>query len=230
MTKLRTHTDDLILGPVISLGLALAQVTCACDPITSFQRTPFVEKSNEDAPRRIVDMNRIQSGVYRPTSPRCLYVRLGHTVEFRNFLPSVPANVTGISGPDALYSPNLVRPYQYVPPNDPQNELCEVFEGERCTARPEWSYWRHRFDTPGTYDWLDTNQGQPGRRVVDAYYGTVTFVGVDPSTPISTVCVTAEDGAGCDGICCETDTDCTGNTRCLKPPTDAVGRCLTPSG
>lgn len=203
----------------------------ACEPLGELVPVPRVQKSAAPEPRERIDINRIRDGIFRPYAPRCIDdVRPGQTVEFRNFLPDVPANVTGVSGPEPLYSPNLVRPYQYVSATDPSNTLCNIEGAEGCVERPSWSYWRHTFDTPGVYDWLDTHQGAPGRQVVDAYYGTVTFIGIDPESPLGTVCVTTADGTGCDGVCCVTDDDCPRNNRCFKSEIDSVGRCLTPSG
>ncbi len=202
-----------------------------CDSIEGFQSAPFVQKSADAQPRWRFDLNRVRDGVFVTYRPRCTdEVRLGHTVEFRNFLPEIPTNVTTIAGPVPLYSPNLVRPYQYIGPEDPENDLCTVEEGGTCLERPAWSFWRFTFDRPGVYDWLDTNQSTPGRKVVDPYYGTETFIGFDPSSPFGTICVPDDSGAGCEGVCCANDGECSGNTRCFKSEFDAVGRCLTPSG
>lgn len=210
-----------------ALCASLALVA-ACDS-SRFQQTPFIQDSASESPRWTVDINRVRDGVFHTYAPMCTDdVRLGHTVEFRNFLPEVPTNVTSISSPEGvyLYSPNLVRPYNYVAADDPDNDLCDSLENGVCKARPAYSFWRHTFDVPGVYDWIDTNQGEPGRKVVDAYYGTVTFVGTDPNTPIATICVPDEDGAGCESVCCSSDADCLGNTTCIKRG-QALGRCLT---
>lgn len=212
-------------------ALCLAAVAVACAPAEDFQEDPPVQASADGKPRWTVDINRIRDGVFRPYAPRCVdTIRVGHTVEFRNFMPTVPANVTGIGGPEPLYSPNLVAPYNYIAADDPENDLCDATDQGRCTIRPAWSYWRHTFDTPGVYDWIDTNQGEPGRKVVDAYYGTVSFVGTDPNTPTGTLCVRNEDGTGCDGVCCAKDEDCKAGTKCQLGPVDAIGQCRTPSG
>jgi len=199
------------------------------------EQQPRVLHSAKATPRWTIDINRVLDGVYRNYRPRCIdTVRTGHTVEFRNFTPEVPANVTSIASPDGatpLYSPNLVIPYNYVSRDDDGNELCEL-EGPdgQCAVRPHFSYWRYTFTVPGVYDWIDTNSGEPGRKVVDAYYGTVTFVGLDPTTPFGTVCVLDESGGGCAGTCCSSDSDCSAGQRCFRSEVDAVGRCLTPSG
>ncbi len=196
------------------------------------QQSPPVQHSAEARARWVVDLNRVRDGVYRTYSPRCLDgVKPGQTVEFRNFLPGAPANVTSIAGPETLYSPNLVRPYNFVDPEDPANALCDSMDAAgHCVARPAYTFWRFTFAQPGVYDWLDSNQGEPGRKVVDPYYGTATFVGTDPNTPTGTICVQAPDGSGCEGVCCETDQDCPRGTRCLRSEVDAVGQCRTPSG
>jgi hypothetical protein len=194
--------------------------------------TPAVQDSAAAKPRWTVDLNRVRDGVFRPLAPRCLdKVRPGQTVEFRNFLPSAPANVTGIAGPAPMYSPNLVRPYNFVAADDPDNDLCDAEAADgACATRPTWSAWRFTFTEPGVYDWIDTNQGEPGRKVVDAYYGTVTFVGTDPDAPTGTICVQRPDGTGCEGVCCASDADCKGGTKCLRSEVDVVGQCRTPSG
>ncbi len=213
----------------LTAGALLVCAACAGD---EFQETPFIQASAEAEPRWTVDINRVTDGIYRSYRPRCMdSVRGGHTVEFRNYMPEVPTNVTSIAGPEPLYSPNLVRPYNYVGPDDEENTLCEVVaEDGTCTKRPSWSYWRFTFEIPGVYDWLDTNQSAPGRKVVDPYYGTVTFVGIDPSSPFGTICVREADGTGCDAVCCTTDADCQGINKCFKTDLDVEGRCLTPSG
>lgn len=215
------------LAPSLA-GLALL---AACEPIADFQTQPFVQASVDEAPRWQVFLNRIRDGIARGYQPVCLdSVRPGHVVEFMNFNPEIPANVTSIAGPAPLYSPNLVRPYNYVASDDPANELCDTQGASGCTSRPSWSYWRFRFTTSGVYDWIDTNQGSPGRKVVDPYYGTETFVGIDPNSTIATVCVQNEDGSGCEAVCCASDASCTDGKTCFKGPHDAVGRCRTPSG
>lgn len=211
---------------VIVVGLGLL----GCDPISDFQSQPFVQASTETEARWNIDINRVRDGVFIPYRPRCIEVKQGQTVEFRNFLPKIATNVSGLEGPAPLYSPNLVWPYNFVSKDDPNNPLCNVQVDGVCTERPEFSYWRFTFDVAGVYDWLDTNQGSPGRKVVDPYYGTETFIGIDPSSPLGTICVPQADGSGCDGVCCATEADCSGNTRCFKSEFDAVGRCLTPTG
>lgn len=216
------------VSTLIPCGILLIGLGCA--PIAEFQTQPFVKASASAEARWSVDINRVKDGVFIPYRPRCFKISVGHTVEFRNFLPRVPANVTGLDTPAPLYSPNLVFPNSYVGEDDPLNTLCDELVDGQCLRRPEYSYWRFTFDKPGVYDWLDTNQGTPGRKIIDPYYGTETFIGIDPDSPLGTICVQAEDGGGCDAVCCSVDTDCTGNTRCFKSEFDAVGRCLTPTG
>ena len=65
--------------------------------------------------------------------------------------------------------------------------------------------WLSAFDSTGLYDYYDTNSGDPGRRVVDAYYGTVTYVGTSATSHRGQICATGEvEGEPC---CC-TDFDC----------------------
>lgn len=213
------------------ITLVLALTLFACQSGT-FQDSPFVQKSVTDSPRWTIDLKRILDGVYRTYRPRCMdSVRVGHTIEFRNFLPDIPTNITSIAGPQTLYSPNLTRPYNYISADDPDNTLCKSKASDgSCAEKNEWSYWRFTFGEPGVYDWLDTNSGAPGQQVVDPYYGTVTFVGRDPNSPFGTVCVKNEDGTGCENVCCTSDEDCTSGKKCFRQATDSVGTCLTPSG
>lgn len=178
---------------------------------------PSISASARASARWQVDLHRVLDGIYRVYGRRCIdSVRVGHTVEFRNYNPEVASNVTAIDAPEtdhALYSPNLVRPYNYE----------EV--GEEA-----YSYWRYTFTEPGTYDYIDTHSTAPGRKVVDNYYGTVTFVGIDPNAPFGTICVRDADGNGCDAVCCQDDEDCESGQHCYRTEVDSVGRCLSPSG
>jgi len=169
------------------------------------QDEPFVQPSASPEPILRIDINRVVGGIYELYRPTCSdTVRVGQTVEFRNFSPDIAANVTAIAlPPDAppLYSPNLVKPYNYVARQDADNKLCEstAADGE-CIQRPHWSYWRYTFDEPGVYDWVDTNAGEPGRKVVDAYYGTVSYVGTSDAV-FATICVLDSSRGGCEDIC-----------------------------
>jgi len=206
---------------------------------------PAVQPSAGATPRGglVISLNRIVLGHFRPIAPTCvgqrfdirypaggtagavtpaggLPIRPGDTAEFRNFMPDVPANVTSLSGPAVLFSPNLVTPYNIVTEG-----------GER------FSFWRYTFPLAGVYEFFDTNVGSPGRPVVDSYYGTTTYVG-EVSGPKGTVCVDApgceasleclagKDEPGCckcAGICCDRDDQCAAGTTCLR------GRCVDPS-
>lgn len=216
------------------LHLAMVLVlTCggvACEPSEEFQHTPFVQDSSGAEARWVVDISRIQAGVLRGYAPRCIdTVRVGETVEFRNFTPSNACNVSSIAGPATLYSPNLVRPYNYVAADDAINTLCDVVDPatDACTKRPAWSYWRFTFTQAGVYDYIDTHQSEPGRKIVDPYYGTVTFVGLDPNAAFGTICVKQEDGSGCDHVCCQSDAQCTNGMHCTRGSSDGVGRCVS---
>lgn len=120
-------------------ALLLVLALPACDHELDFQSAPPVQFGTDAPARWTVDINRVRDGVFRPYAPRCIdTVRAGHTVEFRNFLPDVPANVTAVSAPEPLYSPNLVRPYNYVGPDHPDNALCAIQDpGGGCAQRPE---------------------------------------------------------------------------------------------
>jgi hypothetical protein len=107
-------------------------------------------------------------------------VDVGRTVQWENTEPGLPANVTGVSDPPELYSPNL---------------------------QGEYAIWKHTFNASGYFEYFDTNTGDPGRRIVDSYYGTVTFAGVSPTTQRGAVCV-RERTDGTLGACCCHDFDC----------------------
>jgi plastocyanin len=111
--------------------------------------------------------------------PACLAIDTDRTVQWENAEPSVPANVTSVEEPPEMYSPNMQGPY---------------------------TVWAHTFEAPGWFEYYDTNTGDPGRRVVDAYYGTVTYVGVSETTERGAVCV--RDPGPTLGDCCCTDFDC----------------------
>ncbi|MFY0567862.1 hypothetical protein ACN28E_29090 [Archangium lansingense] len=220
------------------LFLAFALCVAACKgPPADFQP---VQDSAKGTPRASVSLNRIIAGRYRAISPSCigqqytlnvapgtaefprasgLSMRPEQIVEFRNYQPDVSTNVTSLSSPSPLFSPNLVRPY---------NVATESGE--------TYSYWRYAFPKPGVYEYFDTNMGSPGRQVVDSYYGTVTYVG-ESNAPKAVVCVdppncqatpeclagTAPEGTvccACVSVCCVTDDQCTTDKTCLR------GRCV----
>lgn len=198
-----------------------------------------VQDSAKGEPRVSVSLNRILSGRYRAISPTCigqqylvrppagepvqptggLAMRPGQVVEFRNYQPEVSTNITSLSAPAPLFSPNLVKPYN-----------------TRTEGKETFSYWRYAFSEPGVYEYFDTNMGDPGRKVVDSYYGTVSYIG-ESDAPRAVVCVdapgcvasaecvsgTAPEGTqccSCLGVCCETDANCTTDKTCLR------GRCV----
>ena len=197
-----------------------------------------VQDSAEGAARVTVAFNRVVNGRYRPIAPTCigqryavavatfeptggLAMRPGQIVEFRNYQPEVPTNVTSLSAPAPLFSPSLVRPYNV-----------------RIEGKETFSYWRYAFPVPGVYEYFDTNMGTPGRQVVDAYYGTVTYVG-ESNAPRAVVCVdppscvasaeclfgTAPEGTvccTCPGVCC----DGQGAGHCASDKSCVQGRCV----
>jgi hypothetical protein len=218
-----------------SILALLALCLTACKGPASSE--PSVQDSAPGEPRATVSINRILSGRYRAIAPACigqqyrvrgsgnielatgLPMRPGHIVEFRNYLPEVPTNVTALDSPAPLFSPNLVSPY------NTRTEGDETF-----------SYWRYAFPQPGVYEYFDTNMGEPGRKVVDSYYGTVSYIG-ESNAPKAVVCVdppacvssreclngTAPEGTvccACMGVCCTTDAECNTDKTCLR------GRCV----
>lgn len=224
------------------LPLVLALVASACSgPETGL---PPVQHSAKAAPRSglVISLNRIISGHYRTIAPFCvgqryrisvdgveaaagLPIRPGDTAEFRNYMPELPANVTSVDvakAPAPMFSPNLRAPYNL-----------------RTEGGESFSFWRFTFPVAGVYEWFDTNMGEPGRKIVDSYYGTVTFVG-ESNAPKGVVCVdepgcvasleclngTAPAGTNCcncPGVCCDADTQCSSGLSCLR------GRCVDPA-
>jgi len=200
---------------------------------------PSIQDSAPGEPRTKVSLHRLLSGRYRAIAPACvgqqyrieadaitasggLVMRPGDVVEFRNYLPDVPANVTASSSPAPLYSPNLQAPYNLA------EEAGEPFV-----------YWRYELPRAGVYEYFDTNLGEPGRKIVDSYYGTVTYVG-EAEGPRGVVCVDepgctaspdclagrAPEGTtccACVGVCCTTDAECSSATTCYR------GRCVDPA-
>ena len=125
------------LSPIPLTVLSLWSLLCGCAGEARDSQGPAIQDSTDKTPRWQVDINRVRDGVLRTHSPGCLdELQIGHTVEFRNFMPEIPTNVTGLSGPAPLYSPNLVRPYRYVGPEDPSNTLCDREQDGGCAERP----------------------------------------------------------------------------------------------
>lgn len=168
---------------------------------TAEVQTPPVQASSPGSPGgRIVNIT--PEG---DLAPSCLTVNAGQTVEFRNQAPLVPTNITSLGEPTELFSPNLLLPYNKGTDGD------EVF-----------AFWRHTFASPGVFEYYDTNGGDPGKKVVDPYYGTVTFVGISDSVHTGVICVKTSGGDQCEGVCCVTNADCpksqccdTKNKRCV---------------
>ncbi len=221
--------------------VALALAMAGCKGPTS--DVPEVQASAEAAPRVTVSLNRIVMGQYRTITPLCvgqryridlpeggspgsiqpasgLPLRPGDTAEFRNYLPTVPANVTALDAPAPMFSPNLVTPYNTA------TEAGETF-----------SFWRYTFPAAGEYEFFDTNMGEPGRKIVDSYYGTVTYVG-ESNAPKGVVCVDEPgcstdfaclgtnppaDCCACISVCCDTDQQCGSGLSCLR------NRCVDPA-
>ena len=117
--------------------------------------------------------------------PSCKAIDAGDTVQWENKQPNVPANVTSLEEPLELYSPNM--------------------QGEYVT-------WAHTFASTGLYEYYDTNSGDPGRKVVDAYYGSVTYVGVSASTSLGAICVNTDEA---ESPCCCTSLDCGVGESCV---------------
>ncbi len=223
----------------VRLLCCLSLCLAACkDPSFPADYQP-VQDSAEGAARVTVAFNRLTNGLYRPIAPTCigqryavlgstfeptggLVMRPGQIVEFRNYQPEVPTNVTSLSAPAPLFSPSLVRPYNI-----------------RIEGKETFSFWRYAFPQPGVYEYFDTNMGTPGRQVVDAYYGTVTYVG-ESNAPRAVVCVdppacvasaeclagTAPEGTvccTCAGVCCDGRDagHCASGKHCLQ------GRCVS---
>jgi plastocyanin len=110
----------------------------------------------------------------------CKVVSVGDTVQWTNADVGIPADVTSPEEPLELYSPNLQGPY---------------------------TSWSHTFNKVGQFPYYDTQSGDPGRAVVDAYYGTVTWVGASDDAHRGQVCVRPGGGSG-EGSCCCSDLDC----------------------
>lgn len=182
--------------------MVLAALGCAPDQ----PGFPLVQPSVTGKASRTISFNRSLSGSFRAISPRCDIVRPGWIVEFRNYSPDLSVLVTGSDGPEILYSPNLTAPYNLVTDGD-----------------EAYSFWRYAFAAPGVYEFYDAASGDPGRKLVDRYYGTVTFVGTAGNATRGTICV--GDDASCAGVCCQTNADCPSGQLCTNGPN---GRCLSP--
>ncbi len=140
-------------------------------------------------------------------SPPCLVITVGQTVEFRN-LADRPGDITSLGSPTELYSPNLISPGP--------------------------TTWRHTFNTLGVFEYYDSTSGDPGRKVVDPYYGTVTFVGLSEDIQTGAICVKSKGGSECDNVCCvKAVGDCPStqccdltNRRCVLASPETPALCI----
>ena len=185
-------------------ALALLPVMLAACTARMDATPPVQPSATADPGGRIVAIT--AEGAF---SVPCLRVQVGQTVEWRNLSPDISANVTSLGEPAELYSPNLVAPYN-----------LGVEDGEPFVA------WRHTFTSPGVFEYFDTNQGDPGRKVTDPYYGTVTFVGTSDAVTTGVVCVEEPGSDACDGVCCIKAADCPQSQCCDL----AAKRCLLGAG
>jgi len=190
-----------------ALAVVGALAACATRP-----DLPLVQPPDEGAPAAVVRID--EKGFGTP----CLVISAGETVEWRNAAPGVPSNVTGL-GNGELYSPSIV-------------EGGPMGEAKRADGSVErYAFWRHTFAAPGVYEYYDTNRGEPGRKVVDPYYGKVTYVGTAPSLDTAVVCVEVAGSKQCTAVCCLKNDDGTpllGSHECPKSQCCDLGRqrCL----
>ncbi|MSQ83744.1 MAG: hypothetical protein EXR77_12810 [Myxococcales bacterium] len=143
---------------------------------------PFVQDSAGPTATLVVRMT--DDGLELP----CAVIDVGQTIEWRNMYPAIAANVTGF-GTTELYSPSIIA-------GGPVGS--EIEKG----SVKAYAYWRHTFATAGVYEYFDTNRGEPGQKVVDPYYGTVTYVGVSASLQTGVVCVREPGSDQCTAVCC----------------------------
>lgn len=146
-------------------------------------------------------------------APACTVIDLGETIEWwvEEGAPTVPINVTSLGTPVELFSPNLVTPL-----------ACDP-------ADPDVICWRHTFEKAGCFNYFDTNSGNPGRPVVDDYYGTVEYVGASGDAETGLVCVETDDHS-CRGVCCNANFDCDegyvcSNRRCVSRASEEQSPC-----
>lgn len=181
MTFLRSRPPHARgLDACLVVGTACLLVGTACQ--AQFEGPYVAPSSTPDPNGRVVAIPR-SGGWGTP----CLVVQAGQTVEWRNFAPEVPVNITSLGQPAELFSPSLVPPLPTTG-NDAKDGA--------------YVFWRHTFATPGVYEYYDTNSGDPGKKVVDPYYGTVTYVGLPANLDTGIVCVKAPGSRQCHGICC----------------------------
>ncbi|HET6343846.1 MAG TPA: hypothetical protein VFH51_02890, partial [Myxococcota bacterium] len=143
-----------------SLLLALVGSLAACGRGGGSRDLPAVAESSLLPATLIIGLNAPAAHAPHPYLPRCTAsVMVGQTVEFRNYAPDRPADVTSRGeAPAVLYSPALTWPYNYVGANDPTNEEpCALAGAAGCLSRPAYSYWRYTFAQPGVYPWHNTH-------------------------------------------------------------------------
>jgi hypothetical protein len=179
-----------------SLFLVLVGSLAACGRGGGSRDFPAVTESSLLPATLIIGLNVPAARSPHPYRPRCTAgVMAGQTVEFRNYAPDRPTNVTSRGGaPAVLYSPDLTWPYNYVGANDPTNEEpCALAGVAGCLSRQAYTYWRYTFERPGVYPWYNTHA---------------------PVEVHATVCVPDASGGGCVGLCCGQDADCGSNQTC----------------
>lgn len=160
--------------------------------LTACATKPDLPTVQESAPAEVAAKVEIGSeGIGTP----CLVIDVGETVEWRNLNPGVPANVTGL-GNTELYSPSIVT-------GGPSGS--EYHAKSKKTFH--FAYWRHTFSKRGVFEYYDTNRGDPGQKVVDPYYGTISYAGTSASLQTGVVCVQDPGSSQCTAVCCIKNND-----------------------
>lgn len=184
---------------LLGAGLLCLLAASACKSSRDLPMVQFSSTRPRDA-----DVKVTRTLVY---APACTTISAGQTVEWwvDPAAPQVAVNVTSVGTPVELFSPSLVKPL-----------VCD-------RSMPDRVCWRHTFETAGCFPYYDTNSGNPGRPVVDDYYGTVSFVGASGEVTRGLVCVEGP-GVTCRGVCCNANFDCDPGFTCQ------AGRCTATDG
>lgn len=176
------------------LGLALA----ACSSVRD--EPPPITPSAPELPVATVRVSRGAS-----FSPSCVVINPGDTVEWRNLTPRTAIAALSTTEPYEISAPALLAPYNTLDITG-SDECVRHEEDGACAEAIPFSYWRHRFDVPGVFDYRDPSGGASGGSGGTSEYGLPVGPTMTVSAALGTVCVRSPAGAApkvdCAAVCC----------------------------
>jgi hypothetical protein len=130
--------------------------------------------------------------------------------------------MVSVAPPYEISSPALLAPYNEVPPAQ-SDECAQLAADGSCIEPLPFSYWRHTFQTVGTFDYYDSTGTVSAQAVTGGEYGMPSGTQAAATMATGTVCVSSSAaGTECNQVCCQVGgsaNQCATGVMCLG------GRC-----